>query len=143
MLGYVDRGKVTQVIHNNLIRAPIFKHKPANTDFLIIRYVSPWRLMCTGLTNDRQTINNHATYYIRSINNVFTVGQTVPNESEVAGPHARKNTNTAKTRLMIVAWLLIQKSREKRIKLATLMKYFPDQSELQMRQRLKVKGNVC
>jgi hypothetical protein len=44
---------------------------------------------------------------------------------------------------MIVAWLLIQKSKEKRIKLATLMKYFPDQSELQMRQRLKIKGNVC
>jgi hypothetical protein len=43
---------------------------------------------------------------------------------------------------MIVAWLLIQKSKEKRIKLATLMKYFPDQSELQMRQRLKIKGNV-
>ena len=60
----------------------------------------------------------------------------------MAGPHARKNTNTAKVRLMIVAWLLIQKSKEKRIKLATLMKYFPDQSELQMRQRLKIKGNV-
>ena len=43
---------------------------------------------------------------------------------------------------MIVAWLLIQKSKDKRIKLATLMKYFPDQSELQMRQRLKIKGNV-
>jgi hypothetical protein len=42
---------------------------------------------------------------------------------------------------MIVAWLLIQKSKEKRIKLATLMKYFPDQSELQMRQRLKIKGS--
>lgn len=90
----------------------------------------------------RQTINGHATYYIRSINNLFTVGQVLPNESEIAGPHARKNTNTAKTRLMIVAWLLIQKSKDKRIKLATLMKYFPDQSELQMRQRLKIKGNV-
>lgn len=39
LLGYVDRGRVTQVIHNNLIRAPIFQHKPASTDFLVIRYV--------------------------------------------------------------------------------------------------------
>ena len=89
-----------------------------------------------------QTINGHATYHIRAINNLYTVGQTVPNESEVPGPHARKNTSTAKQRLMIVAWLLIQKSKSKRIKLGRLMKYFPDQTELQMRQRLKIKGNV-
>jgi transcription initiation factor TFIID subunit 1 len=37
LLGYVDPGKVTQVIHNNLIRAPIFKHQPEPTDFLVIR----------------------------------------------------------------------------------------------------------
>lgn len=43
LLGYVDRGKVTQVIHNNLIRAPIFRHKPETTDFLCIRYVCSMR----------------------------------------------------------------------------------------------------
>ena len=37
LLGYVDRGQVTQIIHNNLIRAPIFKHQPETTDFLMIR----------------------------------------------------------------------------------------------------------
>ncbi|WWC99494.1 hypothetical protein V866_006397 [Kwoniella sp. B9012] len=125
MLGYVDRGNVTQVIHNNLIRAPIFRHTPETTDFLVIR----------------QTINGHSTFYLRSINHIFTVGQTVPNESEVHAPHARKNTNTSKMRLMIIAWLLIQKSKQKRFKMAKLLKYFPDQTELQMRQRLKVKGN--
>lgn len=128
LLGYVNPGKVTQVIHNNLIRAPIFKHQPENTDFLVIR----------------QTINGHATYYIREINHLFTVGQTVPNMSEVPGPHARKNTTTAKHRLMIVAWILIKKNKDpekQRVKLARLLKYFPDQTELQMRQRLKIKGN--
>jgi transcription initiation factor TFIID subunit 1 len=72
------------------------------------------------------------------------VGQTVPHESEVPGPHARKNTNTAKLRLMIVAWILIKKNKElenQRVKLSRLQKYFPDQTELQMRQRLKIKGN--
>jgi len=44
---------------------------------------------------------------------------------------------------MIVAWLLLTKSKQKRIKMGKLMKYFSDQTELQMRQRLKVKGNVC
>nr|XP_019049032.1 transcription initiation factor TFIID subunit 1 [Kwoniella bestiolae CBS 10118]OCF27962.1 transcription initiation factor TFIID subunit 1 [Kwoniella bestiolae CBS 10118] len=121
MLGYVDRGNVTQVIHNNLIRAPIFRHTPETTDFLVIR----------------QTINGHSTFYLRPINHIFSVGQTVPNESEVHAPHARKNTNTSKMRLMIIAWLLIQNSKQKRFKMAKLLKYFPDQTELQMRQRLK------
>ncbi|WWD18061.1 hypothetical protein CI109_102508 [Kwoniella shandongensis] len=89
LLGYVDRGAVTQVIHNNLIRAPIFRHTPETTDFLVIK----------------------------------------------------KNTTTAKMRLMIIAWLLINKSKQKRFKIGKLLKYFPDQTELQMRQRLKVKGN--
>lgn len=72
------------------------------------------------------------------------MGQTLPNESEVPGPHARKNTNTAKLRLMIVAWILIKKNLDpakQRVKLSRLIKYFPDQTELQMRQRLKIKGN--
>jgi transcription initiation factor TFIID subunit 1 len=91
------------------------------------------------------TINGHATYHIREIKDMFVVGQTLPNQSEVPGPHARKNTNTAKLRLMIVAWILIKKNKElskQRVKLSRLIKYFPDQTELQMRQRLKIKGNV-
>lgn len=126
LLGYVDRGKVTQILHNNLIRAPIYRHTPETTDFLVIRH----------------TINGHATYHIRPITNLYTVGQTFPNDSEVPGPHARKNTNYAKIRLQIVAWLLINKNKQKRIKMAKLLKYFPDQTELQMRQRLKIKGQV-
>lgn len=128
LLGYVDPGKVTQVIHNNLLRAPIWKHQPESSDFLVIR----------------QTINGHSTYHLREIKDLFVVGQTTPNKSEVPGPHARKNTNTAKLRLMIVAWILIKKNKElaeQRVKLARLIKYFPDQTELQMRQRLKIKGN--
>ena len=100
------------------------------------------REVLTYSFGNSQTINGHSSYYLRAINNIYTVGQTVPNEFEVPGPHARKNTNTAKLRLMVVAWLLINKSKQKRIKMSKVMKYFPDQSELQMRQRLKVKGNV-
>lgn len=126
LLGFVKSGETVPVIHNNLIRAPIFKHQPPTSDFLVVR----------------QTINGHASYYIRSIQNLYTVGQTVPNESEIPGPHARKNTTYARIRLQIVAWLLIEKSKQKRIKMSKLLKYFPEQTELQMRQRLKIKGNV-
>jgi transcription initiation factor TFIID subunit 1 len=66
----------------------------------------------------------------------------VPNESEVPGPHARKSTDTSKQRLMIVAWLLMQKNSMRRLKLNRMLRYFPDQTELQLRQRLKIKGNV-
>ena len=40
LLGYVDRGKVTQIAHNNLLRAPIWRHQPETTDFLVIRSAS-------------------------------------------------------------------------------------------------------
>lgn len=126
LLGYVDKGSTTQVLHNNLIRAPIFRHSPPTSDFLVVRH----------------TVNGQSNYYIRSINHMYTVGQTVPNESEVPGPHARKNTSYARIRLQIVAWLLINKNKDRRIKIGKLLKYFPDQSELQMRQRLKIKGQV-
>ena len=76
-------------------------------------------------------------YFIREIKNLFTVGQTYP-VTEVPGPHSRKITNTIKHRLQIIAFKLLQKSTEERLKISRLMKYFPDQNELQMRQRLKV-----
>ena len=85
----------------------------------------------------RNTIKGEARYYIREIKNLFTVGQTYP-VTEVPGPHSRKITNTIKYRLQIIAYMLLQKSNGERLKIARLMKYFPDQNELQMRQRLKV-----
>lgn len=81
-------------------------------------------------------------YYLRQIKNIFTVGQTTPNQSEVPGPHARKSTHTAKQRLQIIAWLMINQEKEKKIKIRSMLKYFPEQTELQIRQRLKIKGNV-
>ena len=85
----------------------------------------------------RNTIKGEARYYIREIKNLFTVGQTYP-VTEVPGPHSRKITNTIKYRLQIIAYKLLQRSNGERLKIARLMKYFPDQNELQMRQRLKV-----
>ena len=92
-------------------------------------------------TLNRNTVKNDTRYYIRDIKNMFTVGQTYP-VTEVPGPHSRKYTNTVKYRLQVIAFKLLQKSVGERLKIGRLMKYFPDQNELQMRQRLKVRTVV-
>lgn len=84
----------------------------------------------------RNTTKSESKYYIREIKNLFVVGQTYP-VTEVPGPHSRKITNTIKHRLQIIAYKLLAKSPGERLKISRLMKYFPDQNELQMRQRLK------
>ncbi|TFY75997.1 hypothetical protein EWM64_g8012, partial [Hericium alpestre] len=118
--GYVYPGQTVPSLYNNLIRAPLFRHKPPPTDFLVIKH----------------TVRNETKYFIRDIKNLFTVGQTYP-VTEVPGPHSRKITNTIKFRLQIIAFKLLQRSSGERLKISRLMKYFPDQNELQMRQRLK------
>ncbi|KAI8460747.1 hypothetical protein BY996DRAFT_4607068 [Phakopsora pachyrhizi] len=118
--GSIQPGETVPTLYNNLIRAPLFKHKPYSTDFLIIRSVT------------------HAgtNYYIRSIENLFVVGQTYP-VTEVPGPHSRKITTQFKHRLQTVAFKLCEKSPEGQVKMSKILKYFSDQSEMQMRQRLK------
>ncbi|KAI0308313.1 TAF1 transcription initiation factor TFIID subunit TAF1 [Multifurca ochricompacta] len=118
--GYVQPGQTIPALYSNLIRAPLFRHKPYPTDFLVIK----------------NTIKGESKYYIREIKNLFVVGQTYP-VTEVPGPHSRKITNTIKHRLQIIAYKLLAKSPGERLKISRLMKYFPDQNELQMRQRLK------
>lgn len=118
--GYVYPGQTFPVMYNNLLRAPLFRQKAASTDFLVIR----------------NTIKGESKYFIREIKNIFVIGQTYP-VTEVPGPHSRKITNTIKHRLQIIAFKLLRKSQGERLKISRLMKYFPDQNELQMRQRLK------
>ncbi|KAJ7103300.1 TAF1 transcription initiation factor TFIID subunit TAF1 [Mycena belliarum] len=118
--GSVYPGQTMPALYNNLMRAPLFRHKPYPTDFLVVR----------------NTIKGDTKYFIREIKNIFAVGQTYP-VTEVPGPHSRKITNTIKFRLQIIAFKLLQKSAGERLKISRLMKYFPDQNELQMRQRLK------
>ncbi|KAF8445744.1 TAF1 transcription initiation factor TFIID subunit TAF1 [Boletus edulis BED1] len=118
--GYVYPGQTFPALYNNLVRAPLFRHKPYPTDFLAVR----------------STTKGDTKYFLREIKNLFVIGQTYP-VTEVPGPHSRKITNTIKFRLQIIAFKLLRKSAEERLKISRLMKYFPDQNELQMRQRLK------
>lgn len=118
--GYVYPGQTIPALYNNLVRAPLFRQKAYATDFLVVR----------------NTVKGDSKYFIREIKNLFVIGQTYP-VTEVPGPHSRKITNTIKNRLQIIAFKLLKKSPGERLKISRLMKYFPDQNELQMRQRLK------
>lgn len=118
--GSVEPGQVQPTLYNNLVRAPLFRHQPASTDFLLVRV----------------TTKNAVRYYLRDIKNLFVVGQNYPLQV-TPGPHARLVTNAIRNRLIMVARRLVEQSKGQRIKIHRIMKYFPDQSELQMRQRLK------
>ncbi|UZJ53338.1 hypothetical protein CBS101457_002658 [Exobasidium rhododendri] len=118
--GSVEPGRVQPTLYNRMIRAPLFRHKAATTDFLLVR----------------STTKNEVRYYLRDIKNLFVVGQTYP-LVQVPGPHARLVTNALKHRMQLITYKLLQKSVGERIKIHRIMKYFPDQNELQMRQRMK------
>ena len=138
--GHVEPGTTIPALYNNLIRAPLFRHKPYATDFLVVRYEgfsNSVDILPLNETTFRSTVKGETRYFLRDIKNLFVIGQTYP-VTEVPGPHSRKITNTIKYRLQIIAFKLLKKSQGERLKISRLMKYFPDQNELQMRQRLKV-----
>jgi hypothetical protein len=118
--GNVEPGQTIPTLYNNLIRTPLFRQKAYPTDFLVVRSSS----------------RGEPKYYLREIRNLFVAGQTYP-VTEVPGPHSRKITTTIKHRLQTIACKILAKSPGQRLKISRLMKYFPDQNELQMRQRLK------
>ncbi|GAA5955694.1 hypothetical protein JCM8115_006825 [Rhodotorula mucilaginosa] len=120
IFGFVHPGQTVTTLYNNLIRAPLFKHHVPETDFLVVRV----------------TIDGDTSYYIRSIPHLYVVGQTYP-QIEVPGPHSRKVTTLQKNRLMTIAFKLVAKNKDSRIKVHRLTRYFPDHNDLQMRQKLK------
>ncbi|KAG8834348.1 hypothetical protein FRC17_009116 [Serendipita sp. 399] len=119
-LGSVAPGQTVPSLYNNMIRAPIFEHRPNDTDFLVVR----------------STVGGESKYYIREIKHLFVLGQTIP-VTEIPGPHSRKITTTAKSRLQQICYRLLRRSEEERIRIMQLPKYFPDQDETQLKQRLK------
>ncbi|KAK4988069.1 hypothetical protein LTR50_004185 [Elasticomyces elasticus] len=83
VFGEVEPGETTSAIHNTMFRAPVFQHEPKPHDFLVV-------------TNSTGAGSRH--YYMRNVENVFTVGQQLP-FLEVPGTHSRKVTDAAKRRL--------------------------------------------
>jgi transcription initiation factor TFIID subunit 1 len=119
--GMVDPGETVRTLHNSLYRAPIFKHEPQATDFLIIR-------SSTGVGG--------TSWHIRNIDNLFVVGQQFPS-IEVPGPHSRKVTNAAKNRMRMIAYRKIRHSPQHQLKIGEITAHIIDSSDMQNRQKLK------
>lgn len=118
--GAVETGETVQAISNRMFRAPVFRHTPMRTDFLLVK--SSTRL-------------GHR-FYLRNMKHLYTVGQTLP-VIDIPGPHSRKVTTSYKNRLKMITYRLIRKSEFQSLQVKDLIKHFPDQTELQIRQRLK------
>jgi len=97
LFGQVEPGQQVLTLHNAMYRAPAFKHKPAETDFLVSRSV-------TGVNGPK--------YYMRTIPNLMVVGQQFPSV-EVPGTHARKVTEASKKRLKMLAFRLYRRGQQR------------------------------
>ncbi|XP_070554018.1 transcription initiation factor TFIID subunit 1-like [Ptychodera flava] len=118
-LGSLAPGQSLQAFENNLFRAPIYRHDMQVTDFLVIR--------------TRQG------YYIREVEDIYTVGQTCP-LMEVPGPNSKKANNHIRDFLQVFIYRLFWKSKDKprRIKMEDIKRAFPTHSESSIRKRLKL-----
>lgn len=119
--GMVDPGETVRTIHNEMYRAPIFKHNTKSTDFLVIR----------------STTGEHgSTWHLRNIDNLFVVGQQFPS-MEVPGPHSRKVTNAAKNRMKMLAYRFIRHSEQGQLKIHEVTSHIAESTDMQNRQKLK------
>ncbi len=119
--GMVNPGETIRAIHNEMYRAPIFKHEPKKTDFLVIR---------------NSTGEGGTNWYIRNIDNLFVVGQQFPSV-EIPGPHSRRVTNAAKARLRMIAYRMLKRDPHHSIKINDITRHIPETTETQNRQKLK------
>jgi transcription initiation factor TFIID subunit 1 len=119
IFGHVHPGETVPTFHTQMYRAPIFKHSPRSTDFLVGRST-------TGLGG--------STWYLRNIDHLYVVGQTLPS-MEVPGPHSRRVTNIAKNRLKMVSYRLLRKHPH--VTLSDITKHVADSNDSQNRQKLK------
>ncbi|EFA78451.1 putative protein serine/threonine kinase [Heterostelium album PN500] len=119
-LGEINPGVPIQSMVNNLYKAPIAKHNPNPTDFLLIR------------SRDGKK------WYIREMGTMYTAGQMMP-EIEVPAPNSRSANMFVKSRLQAYIYrLFLKKSNiQRRLKISDVCTAFPGQSETSIRKRLK------
>lgn len=114
LLGKLAIGEFLQCFENNLFRAPIYKHVPQSTDFLLIR------------TNQQ--------YFLRDIKSQFTVGQQCP---KVVVPTPRSKAEESYIRNRVTSYILSLFRRKNHIRTQDVMKAFPNIGENYIRLRLR------
>lgn len=121
LFGTVDPGETVPTLHNEMYRAPVFKHTPRSTDFLMVRST-------TGVEGSK--------WYLHKIDYLHAVGQTFPSV-EVPGPHSRKVTNASKNRMKMLAFRMIRHNRNSNAQLSDITRHIADSTDTQNRQKLK------
>ncbi|KAF5586265.1 transcription initiation factor TFIID subunit 1 [Fusarium pseudoanthophilum] len=121
LFGTVDPGETVPTLHNEMYRAPVFKHNPRGSDFLVVRST-------TGEHGSR--------WYLHKIDHLYVVGQQFPSV-EVPGPHSRKVTNASKNRMKMLAFRMIRHSDTDNCQLSDITKHIADSTDTQNRQKLK------
>ncbi|KAI4164889.1 MAG: hypothetical protein LQ342_001522 [Letrouitia transgressa] len=119
--GHINPGEIMPTIYNNMYKAPVFKHQPANTDFLVVRSTSSYF---------------ETAFTVRNVEHLHVVGQQFPSV-EVPGPHSRKVTTAAKNRLKMISYRMIKKSSTGKIRVSEITEHFPETSDMQNRQKMK------
>ncbi|KAK6949171.1 hypothetical protein Daesc_009245 [Daldinia eschscholtzii] len=121
IFGTVDPGETVPTLHNEMYRAPIFRHEPRPNDFIL------------GYSTNAA---EGPRFYLRKIDHVYTVGQTFPS-LEVPGPHARKVTNTSKNRLKMIAYRMMKKKATQDVSLNEITPHVFEKPDPQNRQKMK------
>ncbi|CAG1993027.1 unnamed protein product [Fusarium graminearum] len=121
LFGTVDPGETVPTLHNEMYRAPVFKHNPRGSDFLVVRST-------TG--------ENGSRWFLHKIDHLYVVGQQFPSV-EVPGPHSRKVTNASKNRMKMLAFRMIRHSDTDNCQLSDITKHIADSTDTQNRQKLK------
>ncbi|PNY25520.1 transcription initiation factor TFIID [Tolypocladium capitatum] len=121
LFGTVDPGETVPTLHNEMYRAPVFRHNSRGTDFLVVRNT-------TGIEGSR--------WYLRRVDHMHVVGQTFPSV-DVPGPHSRKVTNASKNRMRMLAFRMIRHSQTDNCQLSDITKHIAESTDTQNRQKLK------
>jgi transcription initiation factor TFIID subunit 1 len=118
-LGNLAPGQSIQAFENNLFRAPVYRHRFPESDFLVIR--------------------TRNAYFVRTVDTIFTVGQELP-LFEVPGPNSKKANNFIRDFLQVFIYRLFWSSSDvpRKIKMEDIKKAFPSHSESSIRKRLKL-----
>jgi transcription initiation factor TFIID subunit 1, fungi type len=121
--GQVLKGEILTAMFNNMIRAPIVPHKLRYKDYLLVKSQGG------GVTGPPK-------YFLRKIDNLYTVGQTMP-VNEYPGPNTRKMNSIVKNRLKLLAYKLIKNSPTDSLTLKDIKAHFKDSSDLHLKTKLK------
>ncbi|KJE96795.1 hypothetical protein CAOG_007064 [Capsaspora owczarzaki ATCC 30864] len=126
-LGQLKPGSALQYVDNTLYLAPAYPHEIAPTDFLVIR------------------VKDH--HYIRPIDGLFVLGQTLP-KIEVPAPNSKKASDFMRNRVQAFIYRQLKqsklsikkndKSRRPFVKLGDLIAAFPSIPVAMLRKRLKI-----